>query len=360
MPGIPTHFVALDQVIARFTASADPQLNAIAQAMNQEPAYANLGAVGPAIGDFLPADPPALPGSPSGTQYLRIWGSIFGVVGGDGTDSNPGLFAILKTMNGFLDQVTPIANDEDIEALKGFQGQIDVINQTASQLGSLVTSIPQVAVGVASSIGTGLRPAVDAPPGAPVPPPEVWAVRDFLHWKKPGAFAKALLKRARESGDVQWFYKEQAIVTAGRTLRSVLGTGGNELWLRNATLVPIPPSKVAGDPLYDDRIFRVLCECGIGLKLDIRQLVHQRQAMLAAHESERRPRPREIADNYYIDEALAQPEPSAIGVFDDLLTTGCHFKAMKAVLNDRFPGVAVTGIFLARRVAETDDPNAET
>jgi hypothetical protein len=169
-----------------------------------------------------------------------------------------------------------------------------------------------------------------------------------------------LKKSPNLRGTNQWFYKEQAIVTAGRTLRSVLGTGGNELWLRNTTLVPIPPSKVEGDPLYDDRIFRVLCECGIGLKLDIRQLVHQRQAMLAAHESERRPRPREIADNYYIDEALAHPEPSAIGVFDDLLTTGCHFKAMKAVLNDRFPGVAVTGIFLARRVAETDDPNAET
>uniref|UniRef100_Q01Z10 Putative transmembrane protein n=1 Tax=Solibacter usitatus (strain Ellin6076) TaxID=234267 RepID=Q01Z10_SOLUE len=201
MPGIPTHFVALEQVIARFSAAADPQLNAIAQTMKNQPGYAYLGSVGPAIGDFLPSDPPAIQGAPGGTQYFRIWNALFGVVGGDGTPADPGLFAILKNMNDFLDQVTTIANAEDMDALEGFQGQINVINQTAAQLGDLVQNIPSVAVGIASSIGTGMKPAVDAPVGNPVPPPEVWSVRDFLSWKKPGVFSKALLDRARGSGD---------------------------------------------------------------------------------------------------------------------------------------------------------------
>jgi hypothetical protein len=94
----------------------------------------------------------------------------------------------------------------------------------------------------------------------------------------------------------------------------------------------------------------------VGLNLDIRQLVLQKDSALAAHESQNRPRPHEIAENYIIDERVTSPNPITIGVFDDLLTTRSHFKAMKSVLLERFPGARITGVFLARRVPETDDP----
>jgi hypothetical protein len=202
MPGIPTHFVILEKTIEKLGASPNPSLNAIANLMRKKDnsAYAYLGAIGPALGDFIPSDPAAKPGLPSGTQYLRIWQAIFGVVGGDGTSANPGLYSILKAINDFLDQVTAIVDAEDMDSLKAFQDQIDIINQTMSQLSTLVLSIPTVAISIASSI-CALRPAVDAPLGLPVPPPEVWDVRDFLHWKKTGPFVKALLKRAEDSGD---------------------------------------------------------------------------------------------------------------------------------------------------------------
>jgi hypothetical protein len=53
---------------------------------------------------------------------------------------------------------------------------------------------------------------------------------------------------------------------------------------------------------------------------------------------------------YGIDEAKAAPAPQAIAVVDDVLTNGTHFRAMKAILKDRFPGVSVVGMFIARRV----------
>jgi hypothetical protein len=154
----------------------------------------------------------------------------------------------------------------------------------------------------------------------------------------------------------QWYWKERAITQAGATLRAVLGTPANEGWLRQTVLVPIPPSKIPGDPLYDDRILRVLHELGRGLPLDIRELVLQRENMLAAHERDDRPSPDEIAENYYINDERREPAPRSFGIFDDLLTTGSHFKAMQTTLRRQFPDIPITGIFVARRVPETDDP----
>jgi hypothetical protein len=39
-----------------------------------------------------------------------------------------------------------------------------------------------------------------------------------------------------------------------------------------------------------------------------------------------------------------------IGVFDDVLTVGRHYRAMHTVLSQRFPGVPITGIFIARTI----------
>jgi len=69
----------------------------------------------------------------------------------------------------------------------------------------------------------------------------------------------------------------------------------------------------------------------------ILKLVLQRKSTPAAHECEARPSPRKTAGNRYVDETPADPEPDAIGVFDDLLTTDWHFQAMKAVLHVRRP-----------------------
>jgi len=58
----------------------------------------------------------------------------------------------------------------------------------------------------------------------------------------------------------------------------------------------------------------------------------------------------ELIESMGIDEARAHPEPRTIGIFDDVLTTGRHFKAVQAVLRDRFPGIPVVGLFVVRRV----------
>ncbi len=121
------------------------------------------------------------------------------------------------------------------------------------------------------------------------------------------------------------------------------------------TLVPVPPSKLKTDSEYDDRMMDMLraLRAPAGINPDVRELVVQTKPMPAAHGSAYRPPPDEWEKVYAIDEALAQREPTWIGIIDDVLVTGCKFRAMSNVLKRRFPDARITGLFIARRVLET-------
>ncbi len=54
-------------------------------------------------------------------------------------------------------------------------------------------------------------------------------------------------------GQPRWDYKGRAVEKAGREMREALDAL-NPKWLSIATLVPMPPSKVKSDPMYDDRL----------------------------------------------------------------------------------------------------------
>jgi hypothetical protein len=111
----------------------------------------------------------------------------------------------------------------------------------------------------------------------------------------------------------QWRYKEQAIGDAAAAFRAAL----NKDWLNTATLVPLPPSKAKSDALYDDRLVRMLRGIRSQPSLDVRELVLQRTSSAAVHDRESRPTPDEIQANYDTDDALRNPAPQVIGLFDE-------------------------------------------
>ncbi len=149
-----------------------------------------------------------------------------------------------------------------------------------------------------------------------------------------------------------WPYKTRAINSVASAFSQSLGSA-----FANLTLVPVPPSKLKTDPEYDDRMMDMLraMRTPAGLSPDIRELVLQTQPMQAAHESARRPPPDEWEKIYAINEPLAHKIPTWIGIIDDVLVTGCHFRAVSNVLKKRFPTVRITGLFIARRVPDAVD-----
>ncbi len=152
-------------------------------------------------------------------------------------------------------------------------------------------------------------------------------------------------KKMDKRGSAQWRYKGQAIDRVAADFRACLPRELLEEW----TLVPIPPSKAKTDPLYDDRMSQVLAKMSMGYDVDIRELVTLDESMEASHTTTNRLPPNELKEHLSIDEEHSDPEPNVIILFDDVLTTGSHFKACKALLEERFPNAEIAGMFVARR-----------
>lgn len=176
---------------------------------------------------------------------------------------------------------------------------------------------------------------------------EYTAGRGFAH-SATNQLILNLKKSVDRRGLAEWRHKESAIRQAASSLRNSL----NPEFLTSATFVPVPPSRVTTDPLYDDRMTQVIQL--LDENVDARPLVIQLANMHDAHSAATRPGPSNLYENYGVDPDLVEPSPSQVAVVDDVLTTGAHFKAMKRILRDTYPDVRVVGLFLARRVPNTD------
>jgi hypothetical protein len=84
-----------------------------------------------------------------------------------------------------------------------------------------------------------------------------------------------------------------------------------------------------------------------GLNADIRDLIVQDQNLDSFHGGCRLP-PGQLMNYWSIDQTLCAREPTVVAVFDDMLTTGSHFKAAKMLIRGQWPYVPVFGVFLAR------------
>lgn len=143
-------------------------------------------------------------------------------------------------------------------------------------------------------------------------------------------------------------HKVSAIKYAAEALCALIPAEVRKL----ATFVPIPPSRKKDDPEHDSRLLRALKAVKDPPLADVRELV----ILLENVDSKQKGlSPEDRASNYYINDAEIDPEPEHIIVFDDVLTTGCHFKAMKLCLIERFPNVQICGLFLARAVRPPHD-----
>lgn len=159
-----------------------------------------------------------------------------------------------------------------------------------------------------------------------------------------------LKKPMEKKGSPEWFYKESAIVSSARMLEKADIVG---VFPSDSVYVPIPPSKVKGDPDYDNRLSQILAKT-YGGKLNVRELVEQVESTESYHFSGKKRDVDEILGNLSVNESLICDIKGDIVIFDDVLTSGAHFKAMSKLLSSIFKGVNIHGLFLARAQQPND------
>lgn len=148
----------------------------------------------------------------------------------------------------------------------------------------------------------------------------------------------------------QWPHKIRAIQQVSQLFRSAFHNVP-----AGVILVPAPPSKAPNDPMYDDRMYRALTTPP--LLGDVRKLIYQVGNREPSHTCDdgRRPGVDALARGYRIEESRTVPPPKKLVICDDVITSGATFKAMQRVLEGRFPGVPIIGIFVARRAPGADN-----
>lgn len=164
----------------------------------------------------------------------------------------------------------------------------------------------------------------------------------------------------KKKGDGGFHYKPGAITQCSTDFSATIA----EPWLSGSVLVPVPPSKIRTDPAYDDRIAQICRGIRKPSQPDVRELIEQIKSTEAFHEGQRL-KPNELRANYKFNEADLNNLPASVGVVDDLLTTGSHYRAVKDMILERAPNCRVVGFFVARRAIPSafeeflvDDPLA--
>lgn len=161
-----------------------------------------------------------------------------------------------------------------------------------------------------------------------------------------------LKKKPSTSGYYELRHKQRVIDECAKFFTTAI----NPMWLDGATFIPIPGSKAVGHADYDDRMERIFRAVRPGNPPNVRNLIVQRTSTEAAHEAAggHRPTPEELRANYDLDPALIANMPNMIGIVDDVLTAGSHYRAAHSLLRDRFPAARIVGFFVARRVFPPD------
>lgn len=141
-------------------------------------------------------------------------------------------------------------------------------------------------------------------------------------------------------------HKDRAISEIAAALRKVFTSDSVQL----RTFVPIPTSRVAADPGYCDRLERTLRLAFQGYAADIRLLLRQTVSTQADHRSGAGRRSYdELLGITEVDPAhLTAPPRGEIVLFDDVLTSGKHFKVAKTRIQEIYPDRAILGVFVAR------------
>lgn len=142
-------------------------------------------------------------------------------------------------------------------------------------------------------------------------------------------------------------YKNYAINTCATEL---VKTDFIKKYAKDITFIPVPPSIKKGEEGYDNRLIQVLELMKLALpELDYREIVLQSHTTRKSHASDgNRLTPAELQKIYTVNQSILINTKPFLFIFDDVLTTGSHFLAVKNTILNSQPNAQIYGLFIAR------------
>src|SRR4051812_39052938 len=135
MPGLATRLLIAQRALDSLKATGAPEAALIEANLK----WYRLGALGPAIGDFVPFETtPGLGGGRS--PYYSVWVEVLRLAVGDPTDGTPGVVQTLRTFQKFQDQVSRLVKDHDFDGLSDLKdsGGLDTVQQASTDLSRIL------------------------------------------------------------------------------------------------------------------------------------------------------------------------------------------------------------------------------
>jgi hypothetical protein len=240
MTGLATRILVAQKVLSALEVE-----DAALYATLNDPLYQKwymFGALGPAIGDFVPSTSAGL-GAPPISPYFLIWQHVLSIAVGNSTATPPipGLASTLQTLTAAVDKLSSLVAAHDFSGMEAFShsGQLDAINQASADLTTILTFFTQPAnlVPITNLICSS-NPKINS--ATQLVPQSFWAGRDWLHWKHTGDFAEALYTAAKAQNDdrylayaVGWQVAFATLVCSSGFMNSVVGTSYRTYWWRH-------------------------------------------------------------------------------------------------------------------------------
>lgn len=186
MTGVPTQLAIADLVLRSLRNSGEAPADA-------DLPFFHLGAVSPALGDFLPTRVETAGGT--NAPLFGVWSSFLGVLAGTpGSPPTPGLVANLRTLKDTLRRLGEAIDDEKKFELLNMKPELDALS-------GIVTAMTAQLAAINAARGAA-RTAIDAARPLPkVPPAGGWHPRDALHGHRTGVFWDELRRKASTSTD---------------------------------------------------------------------------------------------------------------------------------------------------------------
>ncbi|NBD11070.1 hypothetical protein [Corallococcus silvisoli] len=236
MPGLATRLVIARRALDSLKAAGAPE----AAVIEANPEWYHLGALGPALGDFVPFETTAGLGG-GRAPYYSLWVEVLRFAVGDPTDGTPGVVPVLRTFQEFLSRVTRLVKDHDFDGLVALRdsGGLDVVQQASSDLGRVMKrfSDKDKLADIGRKMGRNSKPPLLNP--TTLIPPRQWNGRDWLHWKRPGTFATRLRAQAEASGDPRfiayalgWTVAYASLACGTGFMNSLVGSSYRNHWWR--------------------------------------------------------------------------------------------------------------------------------